>query len=55
MIENCDDCVGMGKVREEGETPRQDRWHLCGTCNGSGEVDSNKPRRQRRKKAGRKA
>lgn len=36
--EPCDDCVGMGMLRREGLTPREDRWETCATCKGKGEL-----------------
>lgn len=39
MIE-CPSCIGSGKIREEGETPKQDSWRKCMDCTGTGEVPS---------------
>lgn len=34
----CDDCIGMGIIRREGETPKEDTWDICATCEGAGEI-----------------
>lgn len=35
---DCESCIGSGKIREEGETPAQDRWRNCMDCTGTGKV-----------------
>lgn len=37
-MKSCDDCVGLGKIRREGDTPKQDTWDTCTTCGGKGEL-----------------
>lgn len=38
----CESCIGIGKIREEGETPEQDRWRRCMDCTGTGQVPKRK-------------
>lgn len=38
MAKNCESCIGSGSIREEGETPKEDRWRRCADCGGSGEI-----------------
>lgn len=40
---DCESCIGSGKIREEGETPAQDRWRNCMDCTGTGKVPASVP------------
>lgn len=57
-MKNCDDCIGMGMIRDAVEdvpeaAARICTWHTCATCGGSGEIRTARRPASRKKNGGR--